>query len=302
MLSFDLKSLRYEYPDEALKLTRTPPEELRFLAHEGAKWRYPRGVPERVTAQIDYELAIIRELEYEPYFLTVHHIVKGARAKGILCQGRGSAANSIVCFCIGVTEVSPERAGLLFERFISPDRREPPDIDIDFEHERREEVIQYIYDHYGRDNAALAATVITYRARSSAREVGKAFGLSEDAVAALSGSVWSYSSGDLGEREAAAAGLAVTDRTTADVLNYAAELSGFPRHLSQHVGGFVITRGRIDEVVPILNSAMEGRTIVEWDKDDLDELGILKIDILALGMLSCLRRAFDLWKSTTASG
>ena len=293
-LSFDLKSLRYEYPDEALKLARTPAEELRFLAHEGAKWRYPQGVPERVTVQIDYELKIIHELEYEPYFLTVHHIVKGARDKGILCQGRGSAANSIVCFCIGVTEVSPERAGLLFERFISPDRREPPDIDIDFEHERREEVIQYIYEHYGRDNAALAATVITYRARSSAREVGKAFGLSEDVVSALSGSVWGYSSDDLGEREAAAAGLAVTDRTTADVLHYAAELSGFPRHLSQHVGGFVITRGRIDEVVPILNSAMEGRTIVEWDKDDLDELGILKIDILALGMLSCLRRAFDL--------
>ncbi|HEY9057063.1 MAG TPA: error-prone DNA polymerase [Aurantimonas sp.] len=296
-LDFDLKSLRYEYPDEALKLARTPAEELRFLAHDGARWRYPQGVPASVTRQIDYELQIIGELKYEPYFLTVHHIVEFARSKGILCQGRGSAANSVVCFCIGITEVSPERAGLLFERFISSDRREPPDIDIDFEHERREEVIQYIYDHYGRDNAAIAATVITYRARSAAREVGKAFGLSDDAVAALSGSVWGYHSSDLGEREAAAAGLAAEDPTTANVLHFAAELAGFPRHLSQHVGGFVITKGRIDEVVPILNTGMDGRTIVEWDKDDLDELGILKIDILALGMLSCLRRGFGLLES-----
>ncbi|MEX6508388.1 error-prone DNA polymerase [Jiella sp. M17.18] len=293
-LAFDLKSLRYEYPTEELKLGSTPAEELRLLAEAGARWRYPNGVPDSVKATIAHELAIIGELEYEPYFLTVHHIVEFARSKGILCQGRGSAANSIVCYCIGVTEVSPERAGLLFERFISSDRREPPDIDIDFEHERREEVIQYIFEHYGRNNAALAATVITYRARSAAREVGKAFGLSEDAVAALSGSVWGYSASDMGEREAAAAGLSTADPTTANVLHYAAELAGFPRHLSQHVGGFVITRGRIDEVVPILNSAMEGRTIVEWDKDDLDALGILKIDVLALGMLSCLRRAFAL--------
>ncbi|MCB8837707.1 error-prone DNA polymerase [Aurantimonas sp. VKM B-3413] len=293
-LSFDLKSLSYEYPDEALKRGRTPAEELCLLAEAGAKWRYPQGVPESVSATIAHELKIIGELQYEPYFLTVHHIVEFARSKGILCQGRGSAANSVVCYVIGVTEVSPERAGLLFERFISSDRREPPDIDIDFEHERREEVIQYIFEHYGRNNAALAATVITYRARSAAREVGKAFGLSEDAVSALSGSVWGYSSSDMGEREAQAAGLSTADPTTANVLKYAAELAGFPRHLSQHVGGFVITRGRIDEVVPILNSAMEGRTIVEWDKDDLDALGILKIDILALGMLSCLRRAFVL--------
>ena len=293
-LAFDLKSLSYEYPDEALKRGRTPAEELRLLAEAGARWRYPQGVPESVSATIAHELKIIGELRYEPYFLTVHHIVEFARSKGILCQGRGSAANSVVCYVIGVTEVSPERAGLLFERFISSDRREPPDIDIDFEHERREEVIQYIFEHYGRNNAALAATVITYRARSAAREVGKAFGLSEDAVSALSGSVWGYSSSDMGEREAQAAGLSIADPTTANVLKYAAELAGFPRHLSQHVGGFVITRGRIDEVVPILNSAMEGRTIVEWDKDDLDALGILKIDILALGMLSCLRRAFAL--------
>ena len=295
-LAFDLKSLKYEYPDEALRLTRSPAEELRALAYEGAERRYPGGIPDDLPGKIEYELKIIRELEYEPYFLTVQRIVEFARSQRILCQGRGSAANSIVCFLIGITEVSPERAGLLFERFISSDRREPPDIDIDFEHERREEVIQWIYDTYGRDNAAIAATVITYRARSASREVGKAFGLSEDAVSALSGSVWGYSSADLGEREASAAGLAMGDPTTQNVLAFATELSGFPRHLSQHVGGFVITRGRIDEVVPILNTGMDGRTIVEWDKDDIDELGILKIDILALGMLSCLRRAFDFLK------
>ncbi|WP_081448339.1 error-prone DNA polymerase [Fulvimarina pelagi] len=295
-LSFDLKSLKYEYPDEALGLTRSPKDELRHLAYEGANWRYPDGVPASVTERIEHELEIIAELEYEPYFLTVHHIVNFARSKGILCQGRGSAANSVVCYCIGVTEVSPERAGLLFERFISPDRREPPDIDIDFEHERREEVIQYIFEHYGRDNAALAATVITYRARSALREVGKAFSLSEDTIAALAGSVWGYHSSDVGEREAKAAGLSMADPMTAAVMKYAEEISGFPRHLSQHVGGFVITRGRIDETVPILHSTMDGRTIIEWDKDDIDELGILKIDILALGMLSCIRRAFDLLK------
>ena len=293
-LSFDLKSLKYEYPDEALRLDCTPQEALRRLAEDGARWRYPSGVPEAVSKAIEHELSIIRTLEYEPYFLTVHHIVEFARSRGILCQGRGSAANSLVCYVIGITEVSPERAGLLFERFISPDRREPPDIDVDFEHERREEVIQYIFDHYGRDNAAIAATVITYRARSAFREAGKAFGLSEDAVGALSGSVWGYHSSEVGEREAESAGLSTKDPTTAAVLHYASEMAGFPRHLSQHVGGFVITRGRIDEVVPILHSSMEGRTIIEWDKDDIDELGILKIDILALGMLSCIRRAFDL--------
>ncbi|RFC62582.1 DNA polymerase III subunit alpha [Fulvimarina endophytica] len=293
-LAFDLKSLKYEYPDEALGLSGSPREELRRLSEEGARWRYPNGVPPEVTARIEHELAIIATLGYEPYFLTVHHIVKFARSRGILCQGRGSAANSVVCYVIGVTEVSPERAGLLFERFISPDRKEPPDIDIDFEHERREEVIQYIFEHYGRDNAALAATVITYRARSALREVGKAFSLSDDAVSALSGAVWGYHSSDIGEREAKAAGLSIEDRTTAAVLKYAEEIAGFPRHLSQHVGGFVITRGRIDETVPILHSSMDGRTIIEWDKDDIDELGILKIDILALGMLSALRRAFEM--------
>jgi error-prone DNA polymerase len=293
-LGFDLASLQYEYPDEALGLDGTPAEVLRRLAYEGASWRYPGGVSEKTVGQIEHELKIIAVMKYEPYFLTVYNIVRFARSKQILCQGRGSAANSTVCYCLGITEVDPEITGLLFERFISPDRDEPPDIDVDFEHERREEVIQHIYEAYGRDNAAIAATVITYRGRSAAREVGKAFGLSDDAVSALSGSVWGHHVGDVGEREAAEAGLSTADPVTENVLAFANELMGFPRHLSQHVGGFVITRGRIDEVVPILNSGMDGRTIVEWDKDDLDELKILKIDILALGMLSCLRRGFDL--------
>ena len=293
-LRFDLKSLEYVYPDEKLRLAGTPTEELRALAYRGAEWRFPDGLSEANRKTIEHELAVIAHMKYEPYFLTVERIVGAARRMGILCQGRGSAANSLVCYCIGVTEVHPDRAGLLFERFISSNRNEPPDIDIDFEHERRGEIIDWIYAEYGRDQAALAATVITYRARSAAREVGKAFGLSDDAVSALSGSVWGYSSSDLGEREARAAGLAAEDSTTRHVLDFCAELSGMPRHLSQHVGGFVLTRGRVDETVPILNAASEGRTIVEWDKDDLDELGILKIDILALGMLSCLRRGLDM--------
>ncbi|GGE07883.1 error-prone DNA polymerase [Aureimonas endophytica] len=297
-LGFDLKSLRYEYPDEVSALGMAPAEALRRMTYEGAAWRYPHGLPEALRRTIEHELGIIAELEYEPYFLTVRAIVRAAREElGILCQGRGSAANSLVCYCLGITEVSPERAGLLFERFISPKRGEPPDIDIDFEHERREEIIQWIYGKYGRDNAALGATVISYRARSALREVGKAFGLSEDAVGALSGSVWGYEAHDIGARDAAAAGLSATDPAVAHVLGLASELVGFPRHLSQHVGGFVLTRGRIDEVVPVLNTGMKGRTIVEWDKDDLDELGILKIDILALGMLSCLRRGFDLLRA-----
>ena len=212
--------------------------------------------------------------------------------QGILCQGRGSAANSTVCFCIGITEVDPALTDLLFERFISPERREPPDIDVDFEHERREEVIQYIYQRYGRERAGLAATVITYRARSAAREVAKAFGLSEDALSAMSASIWGWNAADIGEREAKAAGLDPAGPAIRQMLDMTAEIGGFPRHLSQHVGGFVITNSsRLDEVVPIMKTAMEGRTMVEWDKDDLDSLGILKIDILALGMLTCLSRA-----------
>nr|WP_245415127.1 error-prone DNA polymerase [Aureimonas flava] len=293
-LRFDLASLRYDYPDEALRLGVSPLEELRRLAYEGARRRYPGGVPERIPVQIERELELIAQKKYEPYFLTVHRIVRAAREKGILCQGRGSAANSTVCYCIGVTEVDPEKAGLLFDRFLSAERDEPPDIDVDFEHERRDEVIDWIYEAYGRESAAIAATVISYRARSALREVGKAFGLSEDAVSALSGSVWGYGPADMGTRETAAAGLSSEDPTTRNVLTYARALNEFPRHLSQHVGGFVLTRGRVDETVPVHNTGSKGRIIVEWDKDDLDELGILKIDILALGMLSALRRAFDM--------
>ena len=293
-LDFSLDKLRHHYPDEVAGLSCSPQEELTRLAWEGAGNRYPDGVPDKVAAQIRHELALIAELDYAPYFLTVHDIVRFARSRNILCQGRGSAANSTVCFCIGITEVDPALTDLLFERFISPERREPPDIDVDFEHERREEVIQYIYAKYGRDRAGLAATVITYRARSAAREVGKAFGLSGDAVAAISGSVWGWHSADLGEKEARAAGLDPDERLTRDVLHHASQLMGFPRHLSQHVGGFVITRDRLDEVMPVTKSGMDGRTMVEWDKDDLEALGILKIDILALGMLTCLRKALDL--------
>ena len=293
MLNFSLEELKYEYPDESVE-GETVETTLQRLVEEGANRRYPQGVPERVRKQIAHELAMVRELEYEPYFLTVHDIVRYARSQNILCQGRGSAANSTVCFCLGITEVDPLLTDLLFERFISPERREPPDIDVDFEHERREEVIQYIYRKYGRERAGLAASVTTYRARMAGREVAKAFGLSEDVQSALSGAVWGWSNTDLGDREAKAAGLSMADPLTQRVLGYASTLMGFPRHLGQHVGGFVITRSRLDEVVPIMNTAMEGRTMVEWDKDDLDSLKILKIDILALGMLSCLRRGFDL--------
>lgn len=293
MLTFSLDELQYEYPDESVE-GETVEQTLCRLTREGAHRRYPGGIPDRVLAQIAHELAMIRDLEYEPYFLTVHDIVRYARSQGILCQGRGSAANSTVCFCLGITEVDPLLTDLLFERFISPERKEPPDIDVDFEHERREEIIQYIYRKYGRDKAGLAASVTTYRARMAGREVAKAFGLSEDVQSALSGAVWGWSNADLTEREARAAGLDAGDPFTRRVLGYASELMGFPRHLGQHVGGFVITRSRLDEVVPIMNTAMDGRTQVEWDKDDLDALRILKIDILALGMLSCLRRGFDL--------
>lgn len=293
-LSFSLDELRYEYPDEPTEGHSDPQTALEALTLEGAARRYPGGVPAKVLAAVNHEFAIIRELQYAPYFLTVHDIVRFARTRGILCQGRGSAANSAVCYCLGVTEVDPERGDLLFERFISPERREPPDIDVDFEHERREEVIQYIYAKYGRERAGLAATVICYRARMAIREVGKAFGLSDDAVGALSGQIWGWSAASLRPEDARRAGVDPQDQTVANVLKLAKELVGFPRHLSQHVGGFVITRGRLDECVPIENAAMEDRTVIEWDKDDLDLLGILKIDILALGMLTCVRKAFDL--------
>jgi error-prone DNA polymerase len=291
-LTFSLDELRYEYPDESIDGFANAQDALTHLTYQGARQRYPNGLPAKVRAAIEHELALIAQLAYAPYFLTVYDIVRYARAQKILCQGRGSAANSAICFCLGVTEVDPDRADLLFERFISPERREPPDIDVDFEHERREEVIQYIYGKYGRDRAGIAATVISYRGRSAIREVGKAFGLSEDTIGALSSSIWG--GGGDGHADLARAGLDPDSRRVKQIAALTREIAGFPRHLSQHVGGFVITRSRLDEVMPIGNGAMPDRTFVEWDKDDLDALGILKIDVLGLGMLSCLRKALDL--------
>ncbi|HVB18632.1 MAG TPA: error-prone DNA polymerase [Stellaceae bacterium] len=253
-----------------------------------------RAIPDRIRGLIEHELALIEQLGFARYFLTVHDIVAFARSRGILCQGRGSAANSVVCYCLGITAVDPARIDVLFERFISAARGEPPDIDVDFEHERREEVIQYIYEKYGRDRAGLAATVICYRARGAIREVGKALGLSGDVVTALAGMVWGWSSEAIADQRVREAGLDPADRNLRLALDLAGELIGFPRHLSQHVGGFVITRGPLSELVPIANAAMDDRTVIEWDKDDLDALQILKIDILALGMLTCIRRAFSL--------
>ncbi|MEZ5774604.1 MAG: error-prone DNA polymerase [Hyphomicrobiaceae bacterium] len=296
---FSLDEIVYEYPDEPVPPGLTPQEHLEALAWEGARWRYPGGLPERIRAMIARELATIAGLRYAPYFRTVHDIVVFARSRGILCQGRGSAANSAVCYCLGITNVDPAEIDLLFERFISPERREPPDIDVDFEHERREEVIQYIYARYGRERAGLAATVISYRARSAVREVGKALGLSADVTAALAGQVWGSHGGSgpgglLPEAQVRDAGVDPSDPLIARTLALAADLVGFPRHLSQHVGGFVLTRRPLCEVVPIGNAAMPERTCIEWDKDDLDALGLLKVDVLALGMLSCIRRSFDL--------
>jgi DNA-directed DNA polymerase III PolC len=292
-LAFSLDELRYEYPDETVEGFASAQDALTHLAYEGAAKRYPQGLPAKVRASIAHELALIAQLAYAPYFLTVYDIVRFARSQGILCQGRGSAANSAVCFCLGITEVDPDRADLLFERFISAERREPPDIDVDFEHERREQVIQYIYGKYGRERAGIAATVISYRGRSAIREVGKAFGLSEDTIGALASSIWG-GGGDVAKADLARAGLDAGSRPVQQIAALARQIVGFPRHLSQHVGGFVITRSRLDEVMPIGNGAMDDRTFVEWDKDDLDALGILKIDVLGLGMLSCLRKALDL--------
>lgn len=293
-LAFSLEQLQYNYPDEPTESGLEPQAELERLAWEGARTRYPGGVPERVENLIRHELGIIERLNYARYFLTVHDIVKFARSRHILCQGRGSAANSVICFCLGITEVGPDIIDCLFERFISEKRGEPPDIDVDFEHERRDEVIAYIYEKYSNKRTALAASVVTYRGRSALREVAKAMGLSEDVMSALSGSIWGWSSSELGEQETNAAGLTRADPVTQHVIARSNEILGFPRHLSQHVGGFVITRDRLDEIVPIVKTAMDERMMVEWDKDDLDAVKILKVDILALGMLTCLRRALDL--------
>ncbi len=294
--TFSLDELKYEYPDEPVPDGKTPQSHLEDLTWEGASWRYPDGLPDKVRDTLNKELALIAELNYAPYFLTVHDIVRYARSQGILCQGRGSAANSAVCYCLAITNVDPTEIDLLFERFVSPERKEPPDIDVDFEHERREEVIQYIYARYGRDRAGLAATVICYRGRLAVREVGKALGLSADTVAALATTIWGLSNSSLPEHYVRQAGLDPSDPLLSRVLELTQELIGFPRHLSQHVGGFVLTRGPLSEVVPIGNAAMEDRTVIEWDKDDLDALGLLKVDVLGLGMLTCIRKAFALLK------
>ncbi|SMX40846.1 error-prone DNA polymerase [Maliponia aquimaris] len=292
--TFDIASLRYEYPSEIAQ-GETAQSRLSRLAHEGLRWRYPQGAPEKVQKMLAHELALIAKLKYEPYFLTVRDIVDFARTRGILCQGRGSAANSVVCYCLGVTSVSPEIGTMVFERFVSEARDEPPDIDVDFEHERREEVIQHIYERYGRHRAGLCATVIHYRGKRAIREVGAAMGLSQDTIGALSSQLWGFFSTKGLERERMAEiGLDPDDRRLQLTMELIYEIIGFPRHLSQHVGGFIITEGRLDELVPVENAAMEGRTVICWDKDDIDALGILKVDVLSLGMLTCIRKAFDL--------
>jgi error-prone DNA polymerase len=293
-LKFSLDELSHCYPEELREGHATAQAALEAFTEAGARARYPEGVPERTREALAHELKLIATLGYAPYFLTVHDIVRFARTRGILCQGRGSAANSAVCFCLGITEVDPARFDLLFERFVSPERNEPPDIDVDFEHERREEVIQYIYRRYGRERAGLAAAVTTYRTRSAIRETAKVFGLSDDVIAALNGTAWGQESTPIDGTRVRGIGLNPAEPTLKLALKMAEELIGFPRHLTQHSGGFVITRDRLDEVAPVMNAAMEERTTVEWDKDDLDALGLLKIDVLALGMLTALSKGLEL--------
>ncbi|HEX6118670.1 MAG TPA: error-prone DNA polymerase [Dongiaceae bacterium] len=291
---FSLDELRYEYPSEPVPDGLTPQQHLEQLTWEGAANRYPDGIPDKIRDTLEQELQLIASLNYAPYFLTVNDIVRFAEGEGILCQGRGSAANSVVCYCLRITAVNPIKVDLLFERFVSAERNEPPDIDVDFEHERREEVIQYIYKKYGRHRAGIAATVISYRPKSAMRDIGKVFGLSEDVIGRLSKAVWGWGEDGIAEKQIRQAGLDPGERLISQVLALAGELIGFPRHLSQHVGGFVITRGSLYEYVPIENAAMEDRTVIEWDKDDLDTLRMLKIDVLALGMLTCIRKGFHL--------
>ena len=319
---FSLDELRYEYPEELVPAGETPARYLRDLTQRGMQRRWPAGVPAKVTAQIEHELQLIAELRYERYFLTVHDIVAFARNQGILCQGRGSAANSAVCYCLGITEVDPARMEMLFERFVSKERQEPPDIDVDFEHQRREEVIQYLYEKYGRERAALAATVITYRAKSAIRDVGKALGMSLDQVERLAKNIYWWDGKQLARERLREVGFDPDNPVLARLITLVGELVGFPRHLSQHVGGMIISRGPLAHLVPIerarargeypsaseagrgrrrpclarrgRNAAMPERTVIQWDKDDLDALGLLKVDCLCLGMLSAIRRAFDL--------
>ena len=291
--TFCLSQLHYEYPDEPVPPGRTAQEYLEEKTWERARWRYAGAVPASVGATLGEELRLIAKLDYARYFLTLFDVVEFARSRGILCQGRGSAANSAVCFCLGITAVDPSKHRLLFARFISENRGEPPDIDVDFEHERREEVIQHLYDRYGRDRAALCATVIHYRPRMAIREVGKVLGLTEDVTAAIADTVWGSWGKDVPDKHVREAGLDPDNPVLRQALDLAHQLIGFPRHLSQHVGGFILTRGRLDETVPVGNGAMADRTFIEWDKDDIDAIGLMKVDVLALGMLTCLKRGLD---------
>lgn len=294
-ITFQLDELKYDYPDEPVPPGKTPQQHLHDLTWEGAARHYgANSIPPKVQTLIHKELALIEKLQYAAYFLTVYDIVSYARREDILCQGRGSAANSVVCFCLGVTGVDPTQVDLLFERFLSVERKEPPDIDVDFEHERREEVMQYVYKRYSRDRAAIVATVISYRSRSAIRDVGKALGLTEDVTAALANTVWGISGGCIDKQHIRQAGLDPDNPIIRRAVELAITLIGFPRHLSQHVGGFVLTRDRLDETVPIGPAAMDKRSFIEWDKDDIDEVGLMKVDVLSLGMLTCIRKAFDL--------
>ncbi|MEJ2408396.1 MAG: error-prone DNA polymerase [Novosphingobium sp.] len=298
-IRFTLEDLRYEYPHEPVPPGHTPQGWLEHLVERNARAHFPDGLPEAYRRTLAEEFRLIRDRQYAPYFLTVHDVVAYARSLDppILCQGRGSAANSLVCYFLGITPIDPVEQQLLFTRFLSEARDEPPDIDVDFEHERREEVIQYIYKRYGRDRAGIAATVIHYRQRSAIREVGKALGMTDDVTASLSGTIWgSYGGGELPEARMAEAGLDAANPELARLRDLVGGLLEFPRHLSQHVGGFVLTEGRLDELVPIHNAAMPDRTFIEWDKDDIDALGLMKVDVLALGMLTCIRKSFDLMR------
>jgi error-prone DNA polymerase len=290
---FSLDSLKYQYPEEITSDGRTPQEELAFIAWQGARQHFGDRIPEKTVAAIHHELAFIEEMDYAPYFLTVYDIVRFAREQRILCQGRGSAANSTVCYCLGITSVDPTKFDLLFERFISSARNEPPDIDVDFEHERREEVMQYIYRKYGRDRAAIVATVTQQHQKGAIRDVGKAMGLSVDTLNRLSGSIWEFTDEWFEGKRIAEQGLNPDDKHLRKVLQLTREFMGFPRQLGQHTGGFVITRGKLSDLCPTMNARMEDRTCIEWNKDDIDALGFLKIDVLALGMLTCIRKAFD---------
>jgi error-prone DNA polymerase len=293
-VEFDLGQLRYEYPDEPVPPGWAAQSWLEELVRRRSEVRYPQGVPDKVRHLLAKELALIETLDYARYFLTIRQIVDFAESKGILCQGRGSAANSAVCYVLGITAVDPAESDVLFERFISTQRREPPDIDVDFEHERREEVIQWIYEKYGRHRAGIAATVIHYRPRSAIREVGKALGLTEDVTARIADTQWGSWGTEIGDDRVRQGGLDPRNPTIRRAVDFAVRLLHFPRHLSQHVGGFVLARGRLDETVPIGHAAMDDRTFIEWDKDDIDELGLMKVDVLALGMLTCIRKAFEL--------